>query len=78
MVKSIPAAQIKKSPRIAIITVNYSEKLAVDAVMEDKVTFVKYKAEGASYPGSDLWIFTVGSGRQGLSQKSASVTTSAR
>ena len=46
MVKSIPAAQIKKSPKIAIITVNYAEKLAVDAVMQDKVTFVKYKAEG--------------------------------
>ena len=53
MVKSIPAAQIKKSPRIAIITVNYAEKLAVDAVMEDKVTFVKYKAEGASRRESD-------------------------
>lgn len=31
-------------PTIAIITVNYFEKLAVDAMIEDKVTFVRRRA----------------------------------
>lgn len=31
-------------PTIAIITVNYFEKLAVDAMIENKVTFVRQKA----------------------------------
>lgn len=35
-----------KQPTIAIITVNYYEKLAVDAMMEKKVTFVRHKPEG--------------------------------
>ena len=30
-------------PTIAIITVNYFEKLAVDAMIENKVTFVRHK-----------------------------------
>lgn len=37
-----------KQPTIAIITVNYYEKLAVDAMMEKKVTFVRHKPEGES------------------------------
>lgn len=33
-------------PSIAIITVNYYEKLAVDAMMTNKVTFVRHRPEG--------------------------------
>ena len=35
-------------PSIAIITALYCEKLAVDAMMENKTTFVRYKTEGKS------------------------------
>ena len=35
-----------QKPTVAIITSKYNEKLAVDAMMEDKTTFVKYKTEG--------------------------------
>ncbi len=33
-------------PTVAIICVNYYEKLAVDAMMSNKVTFVRHKPEG--------------------------------
>ena len=48
MVKTMPAATMSASqkPTVAIITVNYHEKLAVDAMMSDKTTFVKYKKGG--------------------------------
>ena len=42
----MPAQAAGKKPTIAIITSRYYEKLAVDAMMEDKTTFVKYKTEG--------------------------------
>ena len=35
-----------QQPTIAIITANYCEKLAVDAMMQDKTTFVKFKTNG--------------------------------
>ncbi len=38
-------AQASK-PTIAIITSRYYEKLAVDAMMENKTTYVRFKAEG--------------------------------
>ena len=46
IVKQMPAQAPGKKPTIAIITSRYYEKLAVDAMMEDKTTFVKYKTEG--------------------------------
>lgn len=33
-------------PTVAIITALYIEKMAVDAVMENKQTFVRYKTDG--------------------------------
>jgi hypothetical protein len=33
-------------PTIAVITSLYCEKLAVDALIDDKTTFVKYQTEG--------------------------------
>ncbi|CAF3180281.1 unnamed protein product [Rotaria socialis] len=42
--KSIAELSNSFRPTIAIITVNYFEKLAVDAMLENKVTFVRHKA----------------------------------
>jgi hypothetical protein len=42
--KSIAELSSTFRPSIAIITVNYFEKLAVDAMIENKVTFVRHKA----------------------------------
>ena len=36
----------EEKPTIAIITALLSEKLAVDAMMENKTTFVRLKTEG--------------------------------
>ena len=47
IVKQMPAQAPGKKPTVAVITSRYYEKLAVDAMMEDKTTFVKYKTEGA-------------------------------
>ncbi|XP_021380246.1 uncharacterized protein LOC110467415 isoform X2 [Mizuhopecten yessoensis] len=48
MVKQMPTIAANQQPTIAIITANYGEKLAVDAMMESKTTFVKFKSEGES------------------------------
>lgn len=44
--KQMPVQMQGAKPTVAIITSKYYEKLAVDAMMEDKTTFVKYKTEG--------------------------------
>ncbi|XP_022338158.2 uncharacterized protein LOC111133782 isoform X3 [Crassostrea virginica] len=54
MVKHMPSIAANQQPTIAIITANYCEKLAVDAMMDNKTTFVKYKTEGESN------VYTVG------------------
>ncbi|KAL4228404.1 hypothetical protein ACF0H5_011452 [Mactra antiquata] len=41
-------ASSNQQPTIAIITANYCEKLAVDAMMENKTTYVKFKTGGES------------------------------
>ena len=46
MVQQQPKVSAMDQPTIAIITVNYYEKLAVDAMMTNKVTFVRHKPEG--------------------------------
>jgi len=48
MVTQMPMQTQGNKPTVAIITSKYYEKLAVDAMMEDKTTFVKYKTEGES------------------------------
>ena len=50
IVKQMPVQTPGKKPTVAIITSKYYEKLAVDAMMEDKTTFVKYKTEGRVFP----------------------------
>ena len=49
MVKQMPTIAANQQPTIAIITAHYHEKVAVDAMMENKTTYVKYKTEGNVY-----------------------------
>lgn len=44
--KQMPTIATNQQPTIAIITAMYYEKLAVDAMMENKTTYMKYKTEG--------------------------------
>lgn len=46
---------LNQKPTIGIITAQYCEKLAMDAMMSDKTTFVRYKTDGEST------VYTVGS-----------------
>jgi nucleoside phosphorylase len=48
IVKQMPTQTQGRKPTVAIITSKYYEKLAVDSMMEDKTTFVRYKGEGES------------------------------
>uniref|UniRef100_A0A069DV69 Winged helix-turn-helix domain-containing protein n=1 Tax=Panstrongylus megistus TaxID=65343 RepID=A0A069DV69_9HEMI len=58
IVKQMPAIVSSKQPTIAIITAQYCEKLAVDAMIENKETFVRYTTVGVtpdgSYPASSV------------------------
>jgi len=42
----MPTLTKKQEPSIAVITSNYYEKLAVDAMMDNKTTYVKFQAVG--------------------------------
>ncbi|XP_041357320.1 uncharacterized protein LOC121374324 isoform X2 [Gigantopelta aegis] len=54
IVKDLPTLTGKEQPTIAVITGLYCEKLAVDAMMDDKKTYIKFKTEGESQ------VYTVG------------------
>ncbi|KAH1005194.1 hypothetical protein HUJ04_006223 [Dendroctonus ponderosae] len=53
IVKQMPTMASAKQPTIAIITAQYCEKLAVDAMIENKETFVRYTTVGPSSPVGD-------------------------
>lgn len=46
IVKQMPTMASAKQPTIAIITAQYCEKLAVDAMIENKETYVRYTTVG--------------------------------
>lgn len=46
IVKQMPTITSNNQPTIAIITAQYCEKLAVDAMIENKETFVRYTTVG--------------------------------
>lgn len=46
VVKQMPTIASNKQPTIAIITAQYCEKVAVDAMLENKETFVRYTTVG--------------------------------
>ncbi|KAL1452674.1 hypothetical protein WDU94_006880 [Cyamophila willieti] len=48
VVKQMPIITKARQPTIAIITAQYCEKLAVDALIDDKETFVRYTTVGES------------------------------
>jgi len=48
VVKNMPMIAANLQPTIAIITAQYCEKMAVDAMMENKTTYVRFKTEGES------------------------------
>ncbi|RWS30789.1 uncharacterized protein B4U80_03213 [Leptotrombidium deliense] len=48
LVKQMPKVVRSQQPTIAIITAQYAEKLAVDAMIDNKDTYVRYKTEGES------------------------------
>ncbi|XP_033225188.1 uncharacterized protein LOC117178070 [Belonocnema kinseyi] len=48
VVKQMPTMASSKQPTIAIITAQYCEKLAVDSMIENKETFVRYTTVGES------------------------------
>ncbi|XP_018316777.1 uncharacterized protein [Mycetomoellerius zeteki] len=48
VVKSMPTMASAKQPTIAIITAQYCEKLAVDSLIENKETFVRYTTVGTA------------------------------
>ena len=48
VVKQMPTIASNKQPTIAIITAQYCEKVAVDTMLENKETFVRYTTVGKS------------------------------
>jgi len=46
VIQQMPTLSKGQQPTIAIITSNYYEKLAVDAMMDNKTTYVKFQAVG--------------------------------
>ncbi|XP_039291008.1 uncharacterized protein LOC111044867 [Nilaparvata lugens] len=53
IVKQMPTMVKAKQPTIAIITAQYCEKLAVDAMIENKETFVRYTTVGVKEYSKD-------------------------
>ena len=67
MVKQMPKVQRSQQPVIAIITAQYCEKLAVDSMISDKETFVRYRVTAgqddtaqANAPSSSNYVYTLG------------------
>ena len=67
MVKQMPKVTKSQQPVIAIITAQYCEKLAVDSMISDKETFVRYRVspgqDSASMPNSESssnYVYTLG------------------
>ncbi|XP_026482543.1 LOW QUALITY PROTEIN: uncharacterized protein LOC113389747 [Ctenocephalides felis] len=48
VVKQMPTIASNQQPTIAVVTANYCEKLAVDAMLDNKETFVRYTTVGES------------------------------
>ncbi|XP_064595166.1 uncharacterized protein LOC135461847 isoform X2 [Liolophura sinensis] len=48
MVKQMPTIAANQQPTVAIISAMYYEKLAVDAMMENKTSYMRFKMEGES------------------------------
>jgi nucleoside phosphorylase len=64
MVKQMPKVTKSQQPVIAIITAQYCEKLAVDSMISDKETFVRYRVSNGQEAGhkesSSNYVYTLG------------------
>ncbi|KAK6975253.1 hypothetical protein BgiMline_021599 [Biomphalaria glabrata] len=61
LVQDLPTLSSKEQPTIGIITGLYQEKLAVDAMIENKRTYVKYKTEASSHNAmGESQVYTIG------------------
>lgn len=68
LVKQMPKVTRSQQPVIAIITAQYCEKLAVDSMISDKETFVRYRTTtgqdntttGSGEPASANYVYTLG------------------
>lgn len=64
MVKQMPKVIKSQQPVIAIITAQYCEKLAVDSMISDKETFVRYRVsngpESGQMESSSNYVYTLG------------------
>lgn len=68
LVKQMPKVTKSQQPVIAIITAQYCEKLAVDSMISDKETFVRYRTTigqdntttGSGEPASANYVYTLG------------------
>lgn len=56
IVKQMPTISSNKQPTIAIITAQYCEKIAVDTMLENKETFVRYTTVGM-YSSSNIHFY---------------------
>lgn len=59
IVKQMPKIVQAKQPTIAIITGQYCEKLAIDAMMDDQETFMRYTTVGTCYIQSTQFLFVM-------------------
>ncbi|XP_063600138.1 uncharacterized protein LOC134776369 isoform X1 [Penaeus indicus] len=55
VVRQMPTIASNKQPTIAIITAHYAEKLAVDTMIENQETFVRYTTVGGTYGESNIY-----------------------
>lgn len=55
LVTEFPSISAREMPTIAIITSLYCEKMAVDAMLDSKITYIKHVAD-ASSPGIERTI----------------------
>lgn len=59
IVKHMPELKASEQPTIAIVTSLFCEKEAVDAMIEEKTTYVKYKTEGCYKINLDTFHFII-------------------
>lgn len=59
IVKHMPELKASEQPTIAIVTSLFCEKVAVDAMIEEKTTYVKYKTEGCYKINLDIFHFII-------------------
>jgi len=59
IVEQIPIIQHNRQPTVAIITAEYCEKVAVDTLIENKETFVRYTTVGKNTKHQLLYSYLI-------------------